>query len=290
MTATTPLPRPALITRRLALGLAAAPLLLGAGGAWAEGPRTISYGADPLQKLDVYRRPGLSGTPILVFVHGGGWEFGDKAGVNALPAFAERHGLLLVSVGYRKVPQVDAGGCAQDVAAALAWVFDHAAEFGGDPHRLYLMGHSAGAQLVALVGVDPAYLGKHGRAPSDLAGVIPVDGAGYDAAAMLRETGDRPILGRMYREAFGARAAALSPTLLVREGGRYPPFLIFYTDRQSARRRSDELTGRLRAVGATAEVYLAPGKTHMEINHAMGVAGDPEGERVARFIGPPNNK
>ena len=243
-----------------------------------------AYGEDRRQRLDVYPRPGLSGAPILMFVHGGGWSFGDKSGVNALPGFAERHGWLLASAGYRLVPQVDAGGCAEDVAAAVAWMLQHAASYGGDPKRLYLMGHSAGAQIVALVGIDPQYLGAHGLKPSDLAGVIALDGAGYDAAAELDELKDHPLLRKMYERGFGLRAAALSATRLVRTGATYPPFLILYTDRDSARRRSDELVGRLHAVGGKAADYLAPSKTHMQINHDLGVEGDPEGARVARFI------
>src|SRR5262249_25862328 len=159
---------------------------------------------------DVYARRGLRGAPMLVFVHGGGWSFGDKHGVNALPAYAERHGLLLASVGYRLAPQVDAGGCAEDVAAAVSWMFEHGAKYGGDPRRLYLMGHSAGAQIVALVGVDPQYLGPHGHAPVDLSGVVPLDGAGYDPVAQLRELRGHPLLRGMYERGFRDRAEALS--------------------------------------------------------------------------------
>jgi acetyl esterase/lipase len=273
-------------TRRATVALGAASALalaFPAARAWAT-PEEIPYGEDRRQRLDVYARPGLSGAPMLMFVHGGGWSFGDKSGVNALPGFAERHGWLLSSAGYRLAPQVDAGGCAEDVAAAVAWMMQHAAAFGGDPKRFYLMGHSAGAQIVALVGVDPRYLGAHGLKPSDLAGVIALDGAGYDAAAELDELKGHPLLRKMYERGFGPRAADLSATRLVKPGLSYPPFLILYTDRDSARRRSDELAGRLRATGGRAADYLAPGKTHMQINRDLGVEGDPEGARVATFI------
>jgi arylformamidase len=266
----------------LALGGAAA-LGLFSGPAWAD-PTEIAYGADAKQRFDVYARPGLKNAPILMFVHGGGWSFGDKHAVNALPGFAERHGWLLASAGYRLAPQVDAGGCAEDVASAVASMMRDAARFGGDPKRFYLMGHSAGAQIVALVGVDPQYLGAHDLKPSDLAGVIALDGAGYDAAAELDELKAHPMLRKMYERGFGPRAAELSATRLVKPGVAYPPFLILYTDHDSARRRSDELVGRLHAAGGKAADYLAPGKTHMQINHDLGVEGDPEGQRVARFI------
>lgn len=268
------------LTRRLALGLLAAPLI-----AAAEAPREIAYGAHPRQKLDVYVRPGLKDAPVLLFVHGGGWSLGDKRGVNNLPGFAERNGLLLMSANYRLAPEVDAGGCAEDVAAAAAWALDHAGEHGGDPRRVYLMGHSAGAHLVALVGVDRGYLGAHDHAPADLAGVIPVDGAGYDAPKQMAGEGGRGWLGRMYQDAFGDRAAELSPTLLVEPGRAYPPFLIFHVAaRDSSREQSQGLAEALRRAGGRAEVVAAPGETHRSINVSMGVEGDPEGERAARFI------
>ena len=271
-------------TRRAVLALGGASALAFSATQTQAAPDEIAYGSDPKQRFDVYRQAGLKDAPILMFVHGGGWSFGDKHGVTNLPGFAERHRWLLASAGYRLAPQVDAGGCAQDVASAIAAMMLRATAFGGDPKRFYLMGHSAGAQIVALVGVDPQYLGAHGLKPSDLAGVIALDGAGYDAAAELDELNGHPMLRRMYERGFGPRAAELSATRLVKPGVSYPPFLILYTDRDSARRRSDELVGRLHAAGGKAADYLAPGKTHMQINHDLGVEGDPEGARVARFI------
>jgi acetyl esterase/lipase len=202
-----------------------------------------------------------------------------------LPAFAERHGFLLASTNYRMAPKVRADGSAADVAAAAAWMLANGARYGGDPKRLFLMGHSAGAHLVALVGVDARYLAKSGKQPSDLAGVIPVDGAGYDAEAEEQDLkGHHPVLSWMYKNAFADEAAELSPTRLVRKGAAYPPFLLFFTDRPSAEKRAEELAGRLREAGATAIVVEAPGKTHLSINHDMGKPGDPQGERAARFI------
>lgn len=269
-------------TRRAALALFALPLLTAAAPAASS---EIVYGTDPRQRLDVYGRSGLTNAPMLLFVHGGGWTFGDKHAVNALPDFAVRHGFLLASTNYRMAPEVHADGSAQDVAAAAAWMLANGPRFGGDARRLFLVGHSAGAHLVALVGVDPKYLGAHDKAPSDLAGVVPVDGAGYDAAAEETDLkGHHPMLSWMYANAFGDEAAALSPTQLVRPGVTYPPFLLLYTDRASAQKRAEELAGRLRSVGGVAEAVEAPGKTHMTINHDLGVVGDREGERVARFI------
>lgn len=269
-----------------AMGLMAAPLLTGAA---APAPREIAYGGDARQRLDLYARPGLNAAPMLLFVHGGGWNIGDKRMVSALPGYAERHGLLFASTNYRLTPDVTARECAQDVAAAVAWMLAHGAEHGGDPRRLFIAGHSAGAHLVALVGVDPVYLGAHGRAPADLAGVIPIDGAGYDAVKQMAAPQRPGFIGRrldeMYDLAFSADPAGLSPTLLVKPGRAYPPFLIFYVEsREDARDQSYGLANALRAAGGAAEVVSAPGETHRSINRGFGLAGDPEGERAARFI------
>lgn len=272
-----------MIDRRALLGLAA---VLALPATAVRAADEIVYGEGPDRRLDVHGRPGLSAAPVLVYIHGGGWRRGDKRMVHDLPAYAQRHGLLLVSVNYRMVPQVDAGGCAEDVAAALAWVRANISRYGGDPGRIFVSGHSAGAHLAALIAVDGQYLGAHGLAPSDLAGIITIDGAGYDAVAQMAWLEDRQVLlSSMYQNAFGARAAELSPTLLVKGGEAYPPFLIFHVaSRPDAERQSNGLAEALRAAGGRAEVVAAPGDSHRSINVEFGAAGDPEGERAAVFM------
>lgn len=270
-----------LIPRRVLLGLALAASLtpLEAVAQGVSGPaRAISFGSHPLQALDLY--PGPDEGAVLLFVHGGGWSRGERGMVHDLPAYAARHGLTLASTSYRLVPEVSAREAAADVAAAVARLKQ---DLPGRP--LFLMGHSAGAHLAALVGVDPDYLGAHGLAPAAIAGVILLDGAGYDA------TGDRGggmvgrALGRMYERAFGAAAAALSPTLRVGPGRVYPPYLIFHiASRRDSAAQSRGLAEALVRAGGRAEVVVAPDDSHREINVGFGAPGDPEGERAARFI------
>ena len=206
-----------------------------------------SVGADPLQFYDLYG--GDSAGPILAFIHGGGWSRGEATMVHALPDYARRHGLTLASISYRLVPDVTPREQAQDVAAAVA---DLRRLHTG--RRIVLLGHSAGAHLAALVGVDATYLDAVGLAPSDLAGVVLLDGAGYDATG-------------------------------VRAGQAYPPFLIFHIEsRADSRGQSQALAEALRAAGGRAEVVVAPADSHRDINVEFGVAGDAEGERAARFI------
>lgn len=275
-----------MISRRALLPLAAAALAAPALPAFAAAHRTIRLGMHPRQALDLYPPAGVKDAPVLLYVHGGAWSMGNRGAVHSLPDYAKRHGLLLASAGYRLAPEVDAGGCAEDVASSIAWLKENVALQGGDPKRIFIAGHSAGAHLAALVAVDPRYLGAHGMQPSDLAGVIPLDGAGYDAVKQLEWLGDRRgIMAGMYRQAFRDRAAELSPTLLVENGRAYPPFLIFHVaDRPDAQRQSQGLADALIAAGGRAEVIASPGETHRSINVDFGKAGDPEGDRAAAFI------
>lgn len=240
--------------------------------------QTMAVGESPLQAYDLYAEPQHG--PLLMFVHGGGWSRGDRRMVSALPDYAHRHGFTLASADYRLAPAVTAREAAMDVAAAAA---DLMRRLPGRP--LFLLGHSAGAHLSALVGVDPAYLGVHGAAPEDLGGVILLDGAGYDATA---SRGDGPIgrwLGRTYDQAFGDQAAELSPLLRIRPGRRYPPFLIFHVARRrDSTEQSRALAEALVRAGGRADVVAAPGDSHMTINRDFGLAGDAEGEHAARFI------
>ncbi len=252
----------------------------GGGQGVSDAPHvTVAYGPHPRQAFDVYDDAGASG-PVLVFVHGGGWSRGDKAMVHDLPDYARRHGLTLISVDYRLVPEVTAREQAQDLAAAIARIRQDR------PGRaIVLLGHSAGAHLAALVGVDPQYLGQHGLSPSDLAGVIPLDGAAYDATLPRPQGRVGQYLERLYDDAFGDQRAELSPTLRVRPGVRYPPFLIFHVvSREDSTAQSQGLAQALIAAGGRAETVAAPGDSHGEINGEFGQAGDAEGERAARFI------
>lgn len=241
--------------------------------------QSLAYGAAPLQALDIYDSPGTTG-PILAFVHGGAWAHGDKAMVNSLPDYAERHGLTLVSIGYRLVPDVSAREQAQDVAAALGLIHQRF------PNRpIVLIGHSAGAHLAALVGVDPAYLAAQHMAPADLAGVILLDGAGYDATEPRMAGPIGRWLEEAYDRAFGDQRAELSPILRIRAGQTYPPFLIFHIpSREDSTRQSQALATALTAAGGRAQVVVAPGDSHRDINVEFGRPGDAEGERAATFI------
>ena len=268
------------LDRRRLLIAAALSLTLGASAQAAEPDiARLRFGADPRQVCDL--SPGPPDSAVLLFVHGGGWAHGDRSMVHALPDYARRHGLTLASTDYRLAPAVTARQSAEDVAAAVA-----AVRRARPDAPIVLLGHSAGAHLAALVAIDPAYLAAQGLTPADLAGVILVDGAGYDATAPRGDRGAvNRALERMYDQAFGAERAALSPTLRVRADVAYPPFLIFHVaSREDSGEQSRALAAALSRAGGRAEVVVAPGDSHRTINTGFGLAADPEGQRAAAFI------
>lgn len=240
----------------------------------AAGATEYAYGSAPLQKLDFFQTKSAN-APVLMFVHGGGWKRGDKGnatGRDLAPHYAGQ-GYAVASVNYRLVPDATVEQQAADVASAVAWVRANATRLGIDPGRIVLMGHSAGAHLVALVGTDPQYLRKVGLGLDAIRGVIPNDGAAYDVPAQMS---DGPkIMQSTYVQAFGtdpARQRALSPTLQAASPNA-PAFLLIHVERLDGVRQAAALADALKRAGTPVQVNGFPGeglKGHMEINRNLG--------------------
>ena len=149
--------------------------------------RDIPYAepADPRQRVDIYAPAGAKNLPVVFWIHGGGWQAGDRTNLQSKPqAFADK-GFVFVSTGYRLLPEVDMGTIVRDVARSVRWVHDHISEQGGDPKRILVMGHSAGAQLAALICTDDRYLKAEGLSLAIVKGCVPVDGDTYDVPAII---------------------------------------------------------------------------------------------------------
>jgi len=264
-------------------------------------PRTICYapidGADRnLTSLDVHvPQTGDApedGRPILVMIHGGGWRGGDKnnAGmVRQKVPFFTGAGFVYVTINYRLSPAVTHPVHVEDCAAAIAWVHAHAKEFGGDPDQIYVMGHSAGAHLAALIAADPARLGKHGLPLTTIKGAVLLDGAAYDVERQIESVGANR--SGLYRAAFGDDPAGwpdASPTLHAREGRAIAPMLIFHTGhRADAAAQAKELARRLTAIGTPARTVHAADRDHAGMNTCIGVIGDPYTAQVLAFLKAP---
>src|SRR5918912_3405987 len=157
-------------------------LAFAAGARAQDSKRDIPYAdkADERQVLDVYAPKGAKNLPVVFWIHGGGWQTGDKKEVQLKPRAFNDKGFVFVSTNYRLLPAVDMATIVRDVARAVRWVHDHIAEHGGDPKRLFIMGHSAGAQLAALLCTDDRYLKAEGVPLADVKGCMPFEGDTYD--------------------------------------------------------------------------------------------------------------
>ncbi|MCX7677237.1 MAG: alpha/beta hydrolase [Alteraurantiacibacter sp.] len=236
--------------------------------------QTLAYGEHRLQRLDYW--PAASrNAPLVVFVHGGGWKRGDKRMMHGSAKLShwQASGYAVASLNYRLVPEVTVEQQATDVASAIAFLRNSAGDLGFDARRIALVGHSAGAHLVALVGTDPHYFRTAGLAMNDVAGIVPLDGAGYNVPDQMDE--NARLMGDTYRQAFGtdpARQRALSPTFHA-AAPNAPEFLILHVQREDARRQSEELAADLRRAGTPASVQGFAGRGlrgHAEINRRLG--------------------
>jgi triacylglycerol lipase len=138
----------------------------------------VAYGDDPLQKFDIYSPAKSRGLPIAVFVHGGGFAGGDKKDYANVPAYLAQHGMVAVNANYRLAPAVTWPAESQDVGAMVAFLKKNGAQYGGDPRRIVLIGHSAGANIVASYVLDPR--------------IYPKLGPGVAAAVLVSLPGSRP--------------------------------------------------------------------------------------------------
>ncbi|MCG3136473.1 MAG: hypothetical protein HJJLKODD_00306 [Phycisphaerae bacterium] len=229
------------------------------------------------QQLDVYSPQGVKQAPVVIFVHGGEWTKGDKSEVSRKPKFFNENDVVFVSINYRLSGTAPHPAQADDVAAAVRWAHDHVAEYGGDPARMLLMGHSAGCHLVSLVGLDPQYLAKVGLKPSDLAGVVPWSGGAYNLPEKVEQGG---MYAGYIRKTFGESIEAwraASPMLHVEDFKPLPRF--FYTsaegDRDTSIAASRKMVELINSAGGQARFTLVPGRDHSTINHQLGETNDP---------------
>jgi len=273
------------LRERLRARLAEPAAAAGTGAAAAPAGQTLAYGRDPLQVLDFWpavqhsspteKYRDVRPAPLIVYVHGGGWQRGSKDNATGRwkPAHFPQEGYAFASINYRLVPAARVEDQAADVALAVKALVDRAASLGIDRRRVVLMGHSAGAHLVALVGTDERYLRSAGLSFADIAGVVPIDGAAYDVPAQMA---DGPgIMQQTYTQAFGTdptRQRQLSPTLQA-SAPNAPAFLLLHVQRPDGVRQAKALEAALNAAGTAVERRDFPGtglRSHAEFNRSLG--------------------
>jgi acetyl esterase/lipase len=224
--------------------------------------------------LDIYSFRGAKNAPVMIYVHGGGWQIGRKSQVQAKPAFFNKLGFIFVSVEYRMVPDVRVEDQLQDIDRAIGWVAANIAAYGGDAGNISLMGHSAGAHLVTMAAVAPQ---KNARAllrTGALKAVISNDTRAYDIPRIA--AGARGgKLPKLYATVFGAnqnRWRALSPLYQVGKAP-LPDFLILYSGAgNDAVRRSfaEDFAATLTSKGGRATLFDGRRYSHAQINRQMG--------------------
>jgi len=243
--------------------------------------RDIVYGGcdgcdETLVSLDVYEPEGGEPHPVVVFIHGGAWRIGDKKYDGKKGAYFAEHGFVYVTINYRLSPDVIHPTHIRDVARAVAWVYRHIGEYGGDPDHIFVMGHSAGAHLSALATLDQRRLEAEGLGPDIISGVILLDGAGYDIPLLLSDAGW--LYQKLYTPAFTEDPEVrrdASPALHVEDDESPPPFLIIYAgDREEAMIQAKLLSDRLSEVGGDLTLFHAPEKSHGTVNRELGNEGD----------------
>lgn len=240
--------------------------------------------ADALS-LDIYPTTGQD-QPVMIFVHGGGWFRGDKARVDAKPAAFNMRGFVFVSVNYRLIAETDLTQQVNDTAQAVAWVKRNIGHYGGDPSRLFLMGHSSGAHLVSLLGTDESYLRAVGLSFADIKGIVSLDTQAYDMYVLMRNLA--PGQGEVYRNAFGDDPEfwkQMSPKWHVEAGKGIPPFFIVYTSEKESRAYfSKQFFNALQEAGVPAVLLPALEYAHEDANNNFGLPGDRVSNAVFEWL------
>lgn len=226
--------------------------------------RDVAFGAHG-QRLDVWRsgRTPAANAPVIVFFYGGGWVAGTRQDYGwAARAYASR-GFLVVLPDYRKVPAVRFPAFVEDAADAVKWTHDHATDFGGDPNRIAVVGHSAGAYAVAMLALDQRWLRQAGAPADTIKAAVGLSGP-YDFYPFTERRG-QDALGRW------PRPLETQPITFARADA--PPMLLVTGDADTLvqPRNSETLAARLRSLGASVEFKAYPRQGHEDIAMALSV-------------------
>ncbi|MBE56708.1 MAG: hypothetical protein CL479_09110 [Acidobacteria bacterium] len=233
---------------------------------------------DARDRLDVFMPSDASGAPTVVFFHGGGLVNGDKAQGEFLAKALVPRGIGVVSANYRLSPTVKHPAHLQDAAAAFAWTVAHIADFGGNPEKVYLAGHSAGAYMAALLALDDSYIREVGLAKSSIHGSIPISPFLY----VEEVAPDRP------KTVWGTDVAAwrqASASSYI--GGGKPPLLFVYADGDADWRREQiiRVARELESAGqSSVQTVEIADRTHASVVERLVEPDDPGALQIADFV------
>ena len=257
--------------------------------------RDIPYAAaHERQVLDVYAPAGAKSLPVVFWIHGGGWQAGDKSVVTLKPKAFTDAGFVFVSTNYRLLPSVDMGTITRDVASALGWVHKNIAAHGGDPTQGAGHGPLVGRALAALMCTDDRYAKAEGFSLTTIKGCVPVDADTFDIPAIIEmaETRARvhhlPMPTYGHRQKFGddpAKHRDFSAVTHVAKDKGIPPFLILHiAGHPDTGAQARRLAAVLEAAGIAAKVVAGRETTHASINDNIGAPNDPVTKELVAFV------
>ena len=250
------------------------------------------------QVLDVYTptNPAEKSLPVMFWIHGGGWGAGDKTDVALKPKVLTDRGFVFVSTNYRLLPDVKMEELTRDIAKSLGWVHKNIAKYGGDPKRIFVGGHSAGAQLAALICIDHRYLKEENVSSEVLKGCVPVDGDTYDIPKIIMTAELRqylyggPPITRGHRQKFGndpKKHIDFSAVTHVAKDKGIPPFLILYfSGNPNTRAQARRLGEVLKQSEIPVKLYGARDSNHNRLNDELGKDDDPATQEFYNFLDP----
>lgn len=240
--------------------------------------RDIRYGSGPRHTLDVHALPGIKNRPVIIFWYGGGWTSGDKAAYQFVGNALARCGYCAMLPDYRLYPSVIFPGFVEDAAQVVAYAHRHAAQWGGDPSKIIVMGHSAGAHLAALVAFNRFYMHAAGGSTRWIRAFVGLAGP----YALLPNTD-------LFRAIFHAPARPQDWQPLRHVNARCPPSLLLQGERDTLIDSSQpaQLCDALHRHGVSAEMEVFPSATHSDMVAAFSLIARrraPTLERCVRFI------
>jgi len=258
--------------------------------------RDIAYAEPALERqvLDIYAPDDATNLPVVFWIHGGGWQAGDKSQVETKPQWFTQNGFVFVSTNYRLLPQVEMGTLIRDVAKSLGWVHANISKHGGNPEQIFVMGHSAGAQLAAILCTDERYLKAEGVSFSCLKGCVPVDGDTYDIPAIIetaetrRRVHGQPQARFGHREKFEhdpAKHLDYSAVTHVTKDKGIPPFLILYvSSHPDTSAQAERLAAVLSKAEITGKLFGVRDTSHTKLNDDLGLPDDAATKALLEFV------
>jgi len=243
--------------------------------------------SDPkLNMMDIYMPRMGSNSPVIIWIHGGGWMEGDKEDVYNKAEYYTSHGFVFISVNYRLSPKVRHPVHVQDVADAIGWFQKNAKHYSANSNRIFLLGHSAGAQIASLLCIDDKYLTQAGASKEMIKGVILLDGIGYDIPTLMDGVSARQR--DQYIQIFGNSRKdwqQASPAYLIRDNTEVPPMFILYAgDREVAAVEAKLFAARLSGIKATFSTQYYPKKSNVSLSRDLGKDDDKPSADILNFL------